>query len=213
MAKKTTPLTDKRVLNAKPDPDKRMTALFDGGGLYLEITRDGVKRWRMKYRHDGKARLLSFGTYPAVSLKEARERREETRKQLASGLDPVEEKRAGVAAQVAREQAGREEEANTFLKVAEGWREVWRTHVEPQTEKEVWANLERNIFPDLGGLPIAKVTTKVLLDCLRNIEASGRGVTLRKAQGAVSLIFKYAIQNERGGFSHNPVANFDRHTF
>jgi integrase len=213
MAKKTAPLTDKQVANAKADPDKRMTTLFDGGGLYLEVHPDGVKRWRMKYRYGGKARLLTFGTYPKISLKEAREWREETRQQLASGLDPVEEKRAGKAALVARERAAREEEANTFLKVAEGWREVWRTHVEPQTEKEIWANLERNIFPDLGSLPIAKATTKVLIECLRKIEATGRGATLRKAKAAVSLIFKYAIQNERGGITQNPVANFDRHTF
>ena len=113
---------------------------------------------------------------------------------------------------MAREQAEREEEANIFLKVAEDWHEVWKTHVSPQTEKEILANLERNIFPDLGSLHIAKVTTKVLLGCLRQIEATDQGAALRKAKAAVSLIFKYAIQNERG-ITQNPVTNFERHTF
>ncbi|GHT94714.1 integrase [Betaproteobacteria bacterium] len=212
MPKRTVPLTDRQVMNAKPAPEKRITSLFDGGGLYLEIHADGVKRWRMKYRHEGKARLLTFGTYPAVSLVEARGRRDETRKLLAGGFDPVAGKQAEKATQVALEQAARDEATNTFKKVAEGWREVWKTHVSPQTETEIWANLERNIFPDLGDLHISQVTTKVLLDCLRQIEAAGRGATLRKARGAVSLIFKYAIQNERG-ITQNPVANFDRHTF
>jgi integrase len=96
--------------------------------------------------------------------------------------------------------------------VSEDWREIWKTKVSPQTEKEIWANLEHNIFPVIGTLPIAKVTTKVLLDCLRRIEATGRGATLRKAKSAASLIFKHAIQNERS-ITQNPVMNFDRHTF
>jgi integrase len=216
MPRKIPELTDKQVENAKPDPAKRITSLFDGKGLYLEIHPNGTKRWRMKCRFNGKDKLMTFGTYPAISLREARQRRDETRKQLDSGVDPIEAKRAVKAAQEAQEQAAQvilEEEADTFRKVAEGWREVWKTHVTPQTEKEIWANLENNVFPDLGGLPIAKVTTKVLLDCLRKIEATGRGAILRKAKAAASLIFKYAIQEERGGIKQNPVENFDRHTF
>jgi integrase len=212
MPKQITPLIDKRIEKAKPDPEKKLTTLFDGGGLYIEIHNNNLKRWRMKYRYGGKAKLLTFGTYPDVSLAEARERRQEARKLLANGYDPIAKKRADKAVQAAEKQVEQEEEANAFLKVAEDWREVWKTHVTPQTEKEIWANLERNVFPDLGALPIAKVTTKVLLDCLRRIEATGRGATLRKAKAAVSLIFKYAIQNERG-ITQNPVVNFDRHTF
>jgi hypothetical protein len=159
----------------------------------------------MQYRFEGKQKLLAFGAYPAVGLKEARERRDEARKLLANGIDPGEVKKA-------QARAKREEETNTFQKVAEDWRGVWQTHVSPQTEKEIWANLERNVFPELGSTPIAKVSTRRVLDCLRRIEAAGQGATLRKAKGAVSLIFKYAIQNERG-ITQNPVANFDRHTF
>jgi integrase len=206
-------LTDKQVQNAKADPDREVVTLWDGGGLFLEVSSNGVKRWRLKYRLDGKERRRCLGSYPAVSLKEARELRDENRKLIDSGVDPIIKERDAKAALTAQAQAARADEANTFRKVAEDWRGVWGTHVEPSTEAEVWANLERNVLPVLGEIPIGKVTTKVLLDCLRCIEASGKGATLRKAKSAISLIFKYAIQNERGGVTQNPAANFDRHTF
>jgi integrase len=198
-------LTDTAVRNARPSG--KPYKLADAGGLYLLVRPNGAKYWRCKYRFAGKEKGLAFGVYPVVSLREARERRDEAKKLLASGIDPAARKQADKAAKMARQ-----EEADTFLKVARDWREVWRTHVSPQTEKEVWANLERNVFPELGALPIAQVTARVLLDCLRRIEASGRGATLRKAKAAVSLIFRYAVQDERG-ITQNPVANFDRHTF
>jgi integrase len=212
MPRRTLPLTDKQVQNAKPGPDQRIKALFDGSGLYLEAHADGTKRWRLKFRHDGKDKLMSLGSYPEVSLSEARSKREAARKTLDSGRNPIEEKRAARAAQIQQEEAVKADETNTFLRIAEDWREVWQTHVTPATCKEVWANLERNVCPLLGTMPIREITTKTLMGCLRRIEESGRGATLRKAKGAVSLIFKYAIQNGRG-VTQNPVLNFDRHTF
>ena len=199
-------LTDTAVRNARPSG--KPYKLADAKGLYLLVRPNGAKYWRCKYRFGGKEKGLAFGVYPIVSLREARDRRDEAKKLLANGVDPAAKKRADKAAELARQV----ETADTFLRVARDWREVWRTHVSSQTEKEVWANLRRNIFPKLGALPITQVTTRVLLDCLRRIEASGRGATLRKAKTAVSLIFKYAIQNERG-ITQNPVGNFDRHTF
>ncbi len=79
-------LTDTAIRNAKPadNPQK----LFDGGGLFLLVTPNGGKWWRLKYRYVGKEKLLSIGTYPEVSLKDARERREEARKHIANGDDP-----------------------------------------------------------------------------------------------------------------------------
>jgi hypothetical protein len=82
-------LTDNQIENAKPDPSKRLTTLFDGGGLYLEIHPDGIKRWRMKFRYGGKNKLLTFGAYPAVSLEKTRAQREEARALLSEGANPV----------------------------------------------------------------------------------------------------------------------------
>lgn len=85
-------LTDTAVRKAKPT-DKTQR-LFDGGGLYLEITPAGGKRWRQKYRFTGKEKLLAHGTYPDVSLAEARERRDKARKLLANGVDPGQHRQA-----------------------------------------------------------------------------------------------------------------------
>ncbi|MDR1660861.1 MAG: integrase arm-type DNA-binding domain-containing protein [Azoarcus sp.] len=181
--------------------------MVDGGGLYVIVTATGGKWWRLDYRFGGKRKTLALGTYPEISLADARQRRNEARKLLANGTDPGEMKKAQKAAKLKPAEV-----VNTFQQVAEDWREVWKTHVTPATNKEIWANLTTYVFPRIGALPIADVSTKVLIDCLRQIEETGRGATLRKSKGAVSLIFKFAIQNERG-VTQNPVLNFDRHTF
>ena len=85
-------LTDTALRKAKPT--EKTQKLFDGGGLFLEITPAGGKRWRQKYRFGGKEKLLAHGVYPDVSLAEARERRDQARKLLANGVDPGEHKKS-----------------------------------------------------------------------------------------------------------------------
>jgi integrase len=196
------PTSDTAVRNAKPA--EKPYKITDEKGLFLFVTPSGGKLWRLKYRFGGKEKLLSLGAYPDVPLKEARERRDDARKLLANEQDPGEVKKA--------QKAAKPEPVDTFRQVAEAWREIWVTHVSTATCKEIWANLERNIFPHIGASPVADVTTKQVIDCLRLLETSGRGATLRKAKAAISLIFKYAIQNGRG-VTQNPVSNFDRYTF
>ena len=79
------PLTDTAVRNAKPGLN--ITRIFDGGGMYLEVTTKGGKLWRLKYRFGGKGKLLALGTYPDVSLASARQKRDDARKLLADGTD------------------------------------------------------------------------------------------------------------------------------
>ncbi len=85
MAKITTPLSDKEVKAAKPK--EKMYKLFDGGGLYLEVPTVQSKRWRIKYRYEGKEKTISLGTYPTVSLKSARDKREKIKQLLDEGID------------------------------------------------------------------------------------------------------------------------------
>ena len=85
------PLTDTHIRSLKPDVKPRK--YFDGGGLFLFVPANGSKLWRMAYRFDGKSKLLSFGEYPTVSLKDARERREEAKRMLSRGIDPSDHKR------------------------------------------------------------------------------------------------------------------------
>jgi hypothetical protein len=105
-------LTDTAIRNAKP-ADKPKT-LWDEKGLYLLITPAGGKLWRFKYRFEGKGKLLALGAYPAITLKDARNRRDEAKKLLANGVDPGAVKKAQKAAK-------QERAANTFEAVANRW--------------------------------------------------------------------------------------------
>lgn len=95
-------------------PTDKVQKLSDGGGLYLHVTPTGSRLWRMAYRFAGKQKLLSFGAYPAISLRDARKLREEAKEQLVKGIDPSAEKREARAAIVAKER----EERDTFESVA-----------------------------------------------------------------------------------------------
>ena len=123
---------------------------FDGGGLYLEVSKTGGRYWRLKYRFGGKEKLLAFGTYPAVSLKTARERRDDARRILARGEDPGELRKA------AKVQAA-EEVRNTFRGVSEDWLVHQAAKWTPRTRELIEQSLKTYIFPSLGERPIAQI--------------------------------------------------------
>ncbi|MDR1849630.1 MAG: integrase arm-type DNA-binding domain-containing protein [Zoogloeaceae bacterium] len=181
-------LTDSTIRNACAV--EKPLYLFDGAGLYLEVSPAGGKLWRLKYRFDGKGRLLALGKYPAVSLKEARERREEAKKLLANGADPGAVKKAQKAALIAATE-------NTFEAVACEWFNVWKAGVAPDSATRQWSNLERHILPHLGSVPVSEVTPKVILNVLRKMEEGGLGNTVRKSKTAISQIMRHAVQTDR----------------
>jgi hypothetical protein len=106
------PLTVTAVKNAKASG--KTQRLFDGGGLYLEVSPNGGKWWRFKYRFAGKEKRISLGVFPDVSLKDARERKDEARRLLANGIDPSERRKTHRARQ-------KSSAANTFESVAREW--------------------------------------------------------------------------------------------
>lgn len=112
MAKQIIQLPHKQIDNAKPKEKKY--ALFDGGGLYIEIAPTGSKLWRMKARLNDRAMQLSLSKYPDVSLAQTRKKRDEARKLIAEGIDPREEKRAHIEAEKAKTE-------HTFEKIARDW--------------------------------------------------------------------------------------------
>ncbi len=154
------PLTDTAIRQAKPaDKPKR---LADGGGLYLEVSPAGGKLWRFKYRVDGKEKRLALGAYPAVTLKDARERREEAKKQLAAGIDPG-------AAKQARKAARAEAAGNSLEAVALEWLARREAEWVPSYSVKVRAWLEGDVFPWIGTKPIKDITAPMVLDCLRRV--------------------------------------------
>jgi integrase len=187
MPKRILPLTDMQVLKSKPK-GKRVT-LFDGGGLFLLVTPSGGKLWRFKYRYEEKAKLLSFGAYPEISLAEARQRRDEARKQLAHGIDPG-------AVRKAQKQAVTEE-AETFEVIAREWHTKFTPTWTPGHAVKLLSAMTRDLFPWLGARPIKDLKAPELLACLRRIESRGTLETTHRVRGILGQIFRYAVATGR----------------
>lgn len=182
------PLSNTAIRNAKPgDKAKKM---FDGGGLYLEVAPSGGKWWRLKYRFDGKERRLSLGVYPDVSLKDARERRDEARKLLANKIDPSENRKAAKAAKVVRA-------TNSFEVVAREWFAKYEPSWSINHATRIIRRLERDIFPWLGGKAIADITAPQLLEAVQRIEQRGALETAHRALGNCGQVFRYAVATGR----------------
>ena len=182
------PLTDTAIRNAKPSA--KPVRMFDGGGMYLEVSPAGGKLWRMKYRIDGKEKRLSFGIYPDVSLKDAREKRDEARRLLAQGVDPGEAKKAVKAA---REGAV----ANSFEVLCLEWLEHKRETIAEDQYKKALARMKNDVIPWLGRRPIAEITAPEILVTLRRIDERGARYTAHKVRSEISQCFRYAIVTGR----------------
>jgi integrase len=185
VAKLIKPLTATQINNARP----RETSykLFDGGGLFLQVTPAGGKHWRMKYRQaNGKEGLLSFGSYPALSLEQARRKRDEAKSQLLAGQDPAELKRQQKAEM-------RSQARNTFRAITNAWLELTRSRVRPQSLGNYKTILDKYLLPPLGDIPIKYMRPGDFLDAFRHIEALGAIATSRKASQLCSSIMRYAI--------------------
>ncbi len=187
-------LTDTAVRTAKPK-DKPYK-LADDRGLFLLVNPSGGKLWRLKYRIDGKEKLLAIGPYPEVSLATARERREEARKLLTNGIDPSAHKQAAKAATA-------KERANTLEAIAREWYQVNESSWVPTYSVKILSRLERLVFPYLGSRPIAEIAAPEMLEVLRRIEATGAVESAHRTRNYCSQIFRYAIATGRA--ERNPA--------
>lgn len=187
------PLSDTAARQAKFTGKQQK--LSDEKGLFLLITSSG-KYWRLKFRFAGKEKVLALGVYPEVSLKEARAKREEARRQLADGIDPsLARKQSKVANRLASE--------NNFEVIAREWHQSQLARWSPGHAKRVIESLEVDAFPDLGLVPVAELTAPIMLDALRKIEARGATETAGRVLQRISSVMRYAIQT--GRVSYNPA--------
>ncbi|MDE3071841.1 MAG: integrase arm-type DNA-binding domain-containing protein [Pseudomonadota bacterium] len=190
------PLTDTTIRTAKPADKPRR--LFDGGGLYLEVSPAGGKLWRLKYRHGGKEKRLALGAYPDTGLKDARNKRDAARKLLAAGVDPGEQRKAAKA-------AGEERAANSFEVVAREWHaKQSATWVELHASR-IMLRLENDVFPWLGSRPIADVTAKELLATVNRIVDRGAVESAHRVLQNCGQVLRYAIATGRA--DRNPAAD------
>lgn len=188
------PLTDVVIRKAKPG--KKPSRLFDGGGLYLEISPAGGKLWRLKYRFGGKEKRQAFGSYPDVSLAKARDKRDESRRLLADGIDPSEHRKVQAAETMALA-------SNSFEVIGREWFSKMKPEWANSHADKIMARLERDIFPWLGKRPITELTAAEILTTLKRISDRGAKDTAKRAQQDYGGIFRYAIQTGRAHY--NPI--------
>lgn len=182
------PLTDTQVKTAKPR--EKIYTLRDGGGMYLEVSPSGSKIWRMAYRQaDGKSNRLTFGSYPEVSLAEARVERSIARKHRAQGLDPAQARRNEKAAKTATE-------VHTFEAVARQWLEKTSADRGATTQSRVVSWFDRDVFPIIGNRTIGALTQRDLIPVFDKIEARGAIDSAHRVHGYVHSVFGFAAAKQ-----------------
>lgn len=169
---------------------------FDGAGLYLDLTKAGGRYWRLKYRFEGKEKLLALGVYPAVSLREAREQAASARLALQAGDDPGALRKAGKA------KAAHEIE-NTLAAVAQDWMAHQASRWGAETRERIRASLEADIFPALGARPLAAVQPGEVMAAVKKIEARGAGEMAGRVLQRVKSIYRWAVVH--GRLQSNPM--------
>jgi integrase len=160
--------------------------LFDAGGLYMLINPNGARWWRLKYRIEGREKLISLGTYPEITLKKARERRDESRRLIADGVDPSAKRQATKAAQ-----------SDSFEAIAREYFEVKRKALADSTFQKRVKRFEDYLFPFLGKKPITTITAPELLMALKRVESRGAHETAHRLRSETGQIFRYAIVTGR----------------
>lgn len=186
-------LTDTAIRKAKTAA--KQYKLADERGLFLLLHPNGGRYWRMKYRINGKEKLLALGVYPDVSLADARQRRDDARKLLANGTDPGEVKKAAKAERIEAATTA----AETFEKVARDWM-AWRAArgktAETTAAKDRW-RLESYLFPTIGPRPITEITPLELRDVLKAVEQAGKLETAGRLKITAGQVFRWAVLEGR----------------
>ncbi len=184
-------LPDIAIRNAKPGT--KPAKLADGAGMFLLITPAGGKLWRLKYRIDGREKLLAIGSYPEISLADARKRRDDARELIAEGKDPSREKqRTKIRAKLDAE--------NTFAAIAAEYCKKRR-----RDGAKAWAPatavrseyLLSLLNPALGTIPIAGIEPADVLGAIRKIEGKGNLESARRTLQLASAVFRYAVATAR----------------
>jgi len=181
-------LSDTVIRKAKPKT--KTYKMADGGGLFLQFQPNGSKYWRLFYRFEGKQKLLALGTYPDVSLKLARERREEARKLLANSIDPNENRKA-------KKKTRLDSLENSFEVIAREWLASYMQNKTAGHSEKVVRRFERYVFPWIGNKPIADITPPEVLSAVRRIESLGTIETAHRTLNACGQVFRYAVQTGR----------------
>jgi integrase len=197
-------LTLKEIESAKPMV--KAYKLTDGRGLCLLVSPAGGKLWRWRYRFEGKEKMMAFGEYPMVSIKEARELHFEARKILAAGIDPMAERKAEAEGKQKEIEARDRESENSFENVARKWWDWWAVGKSPRHADYVLRRLEADVFPSFGHKFINAVTAADIRKLMLTIEGRGARDVAKRAHEMTGQVFRYAIAHDIA--DRNPAADF-----
>ncbi|WP_107928607.1 tyrosine-type recombinase/integrase [Neisseria animaloris] len=181
------PLNDRQIRNAKPAA--KPYKLADGKGMFLQVAPAGGKLWRLKYRIDGKEKLLSIGKYPAVSLSEAREAAENARRLIATGQDPS----------AAKQQAKQERQAallNTFEAITRRWHSENLHRWKPDNAARILNHFSKDVFPYIGGQQIDGIAVADVKAVIERIAARNATATAEKIRQWIAAVYGYAAMLE-----------------
>lgn len=181
-------LNDKICKNAKPK--EKPYKLSDSGGLYLEVTPKGGKLWRLKYRFLNKEKKLCIGSYPVITLAEARDHRENAKKLIINGLDP-----STVKQEIKHERI--QEASNTFEAIAREWHEYKKPEWSKVNAATTLKRLEKDVFPIIGKYPIKIITHKMLLGLAQTVKERGAHELAKRIIQMSAHIYQYAIVTGR----------------
>ena len=187
---KTQALNDLKIRSLKPK--EKPYKVFDGKGLYLLVTPKGSKLWRFNYRFNGKNKTLALGSYPEVSLSEAREKVLHFRNLLQNGKDPSLQKK--------EERANK---TNTFEKIALEFLEKRASSWAESYTSTVKIRLEKYLFPALGNIPVAEITTPMIMEVLTPLIKANKWGTVKKLRILIGQVIRYAIATGRA--AHDPT--------
>ncbi|WP_032093370.1 integrase arm-type DNA-binding domain-containing protein [Necropsobacter rosorum] len=200
MSRITKPLTNTEVEKAKPKNEPY--TLTDGNGLFLLVLTSGVKSWRFNYLRPltKKRTKIALGTYPALSLAQARSIREEYRALLAQDIDPQEHKKQKQKAAIAHIE-------NSLLTIANRWKFKKAQEVEAKTLEKNWRRMEMYLFPFIGGISINEVVPKTVIEALEPLHNQGKGDTLRRTIRLLNEVLNFAVNY--GLITFNPCSQIN----
>lgn len=197
MCAQATRLSELKIKSAKPS--EKDYVLFDGGGLQMRVRSNGSKLWNFNYRHPvTKKRInMGLGTFPEVSLAQARKGSIAAREVLAQGLDPKDQRDAVL-------QAKQAETEHTFQNVSTSWYELKKDAVTPAYAEDIWRSLTLHVFPDLGTTPISAISAPQVINLLRPLETKGSLETVKRLSQRLNEIMTYGVNS---GLIHaNPLS-------
>ena len=201
-------LTDLKLKAAQPAA--KPYHLTDGHGLFLVVHPNGSKLWRWKYRFEGEYRLMAFGTYPIISLADARATHASARAELHRGTDPMADRKASKSAEL-ESKRGASTKTDTdiespFRAVAERWFEKWKVGKVERYARDTETRIEEGVLSRIGNRPIAAIKPAEIANMILAIEERGATDVARRALQNTQQIFRYAMAF--GLAEQNPAAAF-----